>query len=66
MVMQMKMMYRGLYKLFDSCPSVPYTPTVYFIILQKFDKNSYLMYKKPFAAEWCKEVWNSAAVRTAK
>ena len=24
------------------------------------------MNKKPFAAEWCKEVWNSAAVRTAK
>ena len=45
MVMQMKMMYRGLCKLFDSCPSVPYTPTVYFILLQKFDKNSYLMHK---------------------
>ena len=46
MVMQMKMMYRGLCKLFDSCPSVPYTPTVYFILLQKFDKNSYLIRKK--------------------
>ena len=46
MVMQMKMMYRGLCKLFDSCLSVTYTPTVYFILLQKFDKNSYLIYKK--------------------
>ena len=46
MVMQMKMMYRGLCKLFDSCLSVTYTPTVYFILLQKFDKNSYLIHKK--------------------
>ena len=46
MVMQMKMMYRGLCKLFDSCPSVPYTPTVYFILLRKFDKNSHFTTQK--------------------